>query len=43
MILLDTFLGKKSSLGYLDTAMAINDHNVIVGQARNGAFLAVPQ
>lgn len=42
MIVLDNFLGKKSPLGYLQEATAVNDQNVIVGRALNGAFLAVP-
>ena len=43
MIRLDSFLGKKTSLGQLSIATAVNDNNVIVGTATNGGFLAIPQ
>ncbi len=43
MTQLDDSLGKQSSLVFLSQAMAVNDSDVIVGQARHGAFLAVPK
>lgn len=42
MVLLDDFLPKRSSLIYLSYANAVNDAGEIVGQAGDGAFLAVP-
>jgi hypothetical protein len=43
MTRLDKFLSRRSSLGQLNIATAVNDNDVIVGTATNGGFLAVPQ
>ncbi len=43
MILLDNFLGKRSSLVHLTSAIAINHAGEIVGGATGGAFLAIPK
>lgn len=43
MILLDNFLGKRSSLVHSTSAIAINHAGEIVGGATGGAFLAIPK